>query len=100
MQLGTSLSYIEDVKEGVQKRYNALKAILKKYNEVPNGEKNRAVNYTKEMFDDATKHYAKIRRQVEEISKTDRVSKQIVRNMSSIESYKDKIYKICNYEEK
>ena len=47
MQLGTSLSYIEDIKEGLQKRFNALKAILKKYNEIPSGEKNRAVNYAK-----------------------------------------------------
>jgi len=100
MQLGTSLSYIEDIKESVQKRYNALKAMLKKYNEIPSGEKNRAVKYAKEMSEDATKHYFKVKHQVEEISKTDRVAKQIVRNMSSIESYKDKIYKICNYESK
>ena len=55
MQLGTSLSYIEDIKEGMQKRYNALKAMLKKYNEIPSGEKNRAVKYAKEMSEDATK---------------------------------------------
>ena len=98
MQLGTSLSYIEDIKESVQKRYNALKAMLKKYNEIPSGEKNRAVRYAKEMSEDATKHYFKVKHQVEEISKTDRVAKQIVRNMSSIKNYRDKIYKICDYE--
>ena len=98
MQLGTSLSYIEDIKEDMQKRFNALKAMIKKYNEIPSGENNRAINYAKEMSEDASKHYFKIKRQVEESSKTDRVAKQIVRNMSSIESYKDKIYKICNYE--
>lgn len=98
MRLGISLSYIEDIKEGVQKRFNALKATLKKYNEISTGEKSRAINYAKEMSESATKHYFGIKRQVEEISKTDRVAKQIVRNMSSIGSYKDKIYKICNYE--
>ena len=98
MQLGTSLSYIEDIKESVQKRYNALKAMLKKYNEIQSGEKNRAVNYAKEMSENAAKHYFNVKHQVEEISKTDRVAKQIVRNMSSIESYRDKIYKICDYE--
>ena len=79
MQLGTSLSYIEDIKENVQKRYNALKAMLKKYNEIPSGEKNRAVNYDKEMSEGATKHYFNVKHQVEEISTTDRVAKQIVR---------------------
>ena len=98
MNLGTSLSYIEDIKESMQKGYNALKTMLKKYNEMPSGEKNRAVNYAKEISEDATKHYLKIKHQVEEISKTDRVAKQIVRNMSSIASYRNKIYKICNYE--
>ena len=98
MNLGTSLSYIEDIKESMQKGYNALKTMLKKYNEMPSGEKNRAVNYAKEISEDATKHYLKIKHQVEEISKTDRVAKQIVRNMSSIASYRNKIYKTCNYE--
>ena len=98
MQLGTSLSYIEDIREDVQKRYNALKAILKKYDEISSGEKNRAVNYAKEMSENAIQHYCKVKHQVEEISKTDRVSKQIVRKMSSIENYRDKIYKVRDYE--
>ena len=50
------------------------------------------------MSENAAKHYFNVKHQVEEISKTDRVAKQIVRNMSSIESYRDKIYKICDYE--
>ena len=75
MQLGISLNYIEDIKEGLQKHYNALKAMLKKYNEIPSREKNRAVNYAKEISKDATKHYLKVKHQIEEISKTDRVAK-------------------------
>ena len=39
MQLGTSLSYIEDIKEGLQKRYNALKAMLQKYNKFQAGKR-------------------------------------------------------------
>ena len=67
---------------------------------LPSGQKNRSVNYAKEMSANTIKHYFKVKHQVEEISKTDRVAKQIVRNMSSIVSYKNKIYKICNYEQK
>ena len=56
----------------MQKRCKALKKILRRHNEIPSGEKNRSVSYAKKMSEEATKHYFKVKHQVEEITKTDR----------------------------
>ena len=95
MELGIKLSIIEDIKEDVQKRYNYLKRELKNNGGIADGNKQRAVSYVNDMLDNANKQFLEIKRQVEVVSKTDRVAKQIVRNMESIEKYKDKIYELC-----
>ena len=50
------------------------------------------------MFENANKNFLEVKPQVEAASKTDRVSKQIARHMTSIAKYKDKIYELCDYE--
>lgn len=95
MELGIKLSLIEDIKEDVQKRYNSLKRELKNNGGIADGNKQRAVCYANDMLDNANKQFLEIKRQVEVVSKTDRVAKQIVRNMESIEKYKDKVYELC-----
>ncbi|MSO14378.1 hypothetical protein [Rickettsiales endosymbiont of Trichoplax sp. H2] len=45
------------------------------------------------MLNDANNQLLEIKQQIKVVSKTDRVSKQIVRNMRSIEKYKNKILK-------
>ena len=98
MELGIQLSFIEDIKDGIQKRYNELKRELKNNSSITDGNKQRAVNYAKNMFENANKHFLEVKPQVEAAIKTDRVSKQIARNMASIKKYKDKIYELCNHE--
>lgn len=101
MELGIKLSIIEDIKEDVQKRYNRLKRKLKNNGGIADGNKQRAVSYANDMFDNANKQFLEIKHQVEVVSKTDRVAKQIVRNMESIAKYKDKMYELCgNYDKK
>ena len=95
MDLGIKLSIIEDIKEDIQKRYNNLKKELKNNGGIVDGNKQRAVCYADDMLDNANKQFLEIKHQVEVVSKTGRVTKQIVRNMGSIEKYKDKIHELC-----
>ena len=91
----TKLSYIEEVKDSVQKRYNSLKTELKKDGNLTDIKKQKSVIFTKEMMEHANKHYYEVKHEVDQSSKTNRVAKQISRNMASIEKYKDKIYALC-----
>jgi len=100
MELGIKLSFIEDIKDGIQKRYNELKRELKNNSSITDGNKQRAVSYAKSMFENANKHFLEVKPQVEAAIKTDRVSKQIARNMESIKKYKDKIHELCDHEQK
>jgi hypothetical protein len=49
------------------------------------------------MIEQADKHYNEVKYIVEELSKTDRVARQIFRTMTSIKNYKEKIYDLCGY---
>jgi len=95
MELGIKLSIIEDIKEDIQKRYNNLKRELKNNGDIADGNKQRAVYYANDMLNNANKQFLEIKHQVKVVSKTDRVAKQIVRNMKSIEKYKNKIHELC-----
>ena len=98
MELGIRLSYIEELKDSVQKRYNSLKAELKKNGGIVDGKKKEAITYAKEMMDHANKHYCEVKYIVEGSSKTGRVAKQITRMMISIRGYKEKINDLCKDE--
>ena len=98
MELMTKLSYIEEVKESVQKRYNSLKTELKKDGSLTDIKKQKSANFAKEMLEQANKHYYEVKHEVEQSSKTNRVAKQISRTMVSIKSYRRKIYDLCGYE--
>jgi predicted Holliday junction resolvase-like endonuclease len=98
MQLMTKLSYIEEVKYSVQKRYNSLKTELKKDGSIADAKKQRAIIYAKEMMEHANKHYYEVKQDVEQSSRSDRVAKQIARTMISIKSYRQKIHDLCGYE--
>ena len=98
MQLMTKLSYIEEVKDSVQKRYNSLKTELKKDGSLTDIKKQKSTAFAKEMLEHANKHYYEVKHEVEQSSKTNRVAKQISRTMISIESYRRKIYDLCGHE--
>ena len=99
MELGTKLSFIEEIRDGIQKRYNDLKREVKNNGNITDGNKQRAISYAKGMFENANKNFLEVKPKVEAASKTDRVSKQIARHMTSIAKYKDKIYELCDYEQ-
>lgn len=96
MELGIKLSIIEDIKEDIQKCYNNLKRELKNNGNIAYGNKQRAICYANDMLNDANNQLLEIKQQIKVVSKTDRVSKQIVRNMRSIEKYKNKIHELCH----
>ena len=50
------------------------------------------------MLEQANKHYSEVKYILEELSKNDRVAKQISRTMTSIKSYKEKIHGLCGYD--
>jgi hypothetical protein len=98
MELGIRLSHIEESKESLQKRYNSLRSELKKEGNIADYKKKKTISYVEEIMASAAKHYNEVKYIVEELSKTDRVAKQIFRTMTSIKSYKEKIYDLCGYE--
>ena len=98
MELGIRLSHIEESKESLQKRYNSLRSELKKEGNIVDWKKKKTISYVEEMVEHADKHYSEVKHIVEELSKTDRVAKQIFRTMISIKNYKEKIYDLCGYE--
>jgi hypothetical protein len=98
MELGIRLSHIEESKESLQKRYNSLRSELKKEGNIVDCKKKKTISYVEEMVEHADKHYSEVKHIVEELSKTDRVAKQIFRTMISIKNYKEKIYDLCRYE--
>jgi hypothetical protein len=87
MELMTKLSYIEEVKDLVQKRYNSLKTELKKNGSITDVKKQKSVIYAKEMMEHANKHYYEVKHQVDQSSKTNRVAKQISRTIISIKNH-------------
>ena len=97
MELGIRLSHIEESKESLQKRYNSLRSELKKEGNIANCKKKKTIGYVEEMVEHANKHYNEVKHIVEELSKADRVAKQIFRTMTSIKNYKEKIYDLCGY---
>ncbi|MBY0580614.1 MAG: hypothetical protein K2P53_02885 [Rickettsiales bacterium] len=97
MELGIRLSHIEESKESLQKRYNSLRSELKKEGNIADCKKKKTISYVEEMIEQADKHYNEVKYIVEELSKTDRVAKQIFRTMTSIKNYKEKIYDLCGY---
>ena len=70
MELMTKLSYIEEVKDSVQKRYNSLKTELKKDGSLTDIKKQKSANFAKEMLEQANKHYYEVKHEVEQSSKT------------------------------
>ena len=97
MELGIRLSHIEESKESLQKRYNSLRSELKKEGNIEDWKKKKTISYVEEMVEHADKHYSEVKHIVEELSKPDRVAKQIFRTMTSIKNYKEKIYDLCGY---
>lgn len=96
MELGIKLSYIEEIKDGMQKRYNNLKTDFKMDGNISDGKKKKSIIYAKEMMNHANKHYYEIKHLVENASKTNRVAKQVARTMLSIKRYKEKISEVCS----
>jgi hypothetical protein len=98
MELGIRLSHIEESKESLRKSYNSLRSELKKEGNIADCKKKKTIGYVEEMVEHANKHYNEVKHIVEELSKADRVAKQIFRTMTSIKNYKEKIYDLCGYE--
>jgi hypothetical protein len=97
MDLLTKASYIEEIKEALQKRYNSLKSRIKKDGNPSDDTKNKVVKYAREMTEHANQHYYGAKHLIEHAAKTDRVAKQIASNIKSIRSYQEKINNLCGY---
>jgi len=95
MELGIKLSYVEDIRNSIQKRYLSLKAEYKRDGSILSGNSSRAKEYATEMYKTANNHYLEVKYRLEDANKTDRVAKQFSRTMKSIKSYRDKILEIC-----
>lgn len=98
MELMTKLSYIEEVKDSVQKRFRSLRAEFKRDGSITEIKKQKSVIYAKEMLEHANKHYYEVKQVVEQSSKTNKMARQISRTMISIKTYRRKIYDLCGYE--
>lgn len=100
MELGTKLSFIEDIRDSLKKRYYELKKEYKASGNIADGNKQRAITFARGMYESANEHFLEVKLKVEAAIKTDRVSKQISRHMNSIRNYRDKTYKLCDYDER
>ena len=65
IELGSKLLHIEDIRDGMQKRFNSLKAELKRNNTIAAGNKTRAITYAKEMNKYAIQHFLEMKVEVE-----------------------------------
>ena len=98
MELWTKASYIEEIKEALKRRYISLKYKIKKDGNLRVSRKQSVIRFVKEMTDHANQHYYGVKNLIERATKDDRVDKQIELTMTSIKSYKEKIYNLCNYD--
>lgn len=98
IELGIKLSYIEEIRERLIIKRLSLKNELKNYGKIRNNSRKIAIDYTNEMREDARKYYIDIKEYVEENKKSNKLAKQILRHMKSIDGYARKIYEICGYE--
>ncbi len=99
MELGIKLLHIDEIKGDVVKEYNGLRRELKREGVIYKIKREKSIIFAEQMLRDANDHYFEIKSQVEKLSKT-KMSAQIKRVMKSIRNYKDKIYHICEHEDK
>ena len=92
IELGANLSHIEEVKWKW-----CINRKLKKHGELDDYTKQKGSGYAKAMYDYANKDFIKIKYYVEECKKTSLTAKQIIKDIKSIASYRDKIYNLCGY---
>ena len=100
MELWSKASYIEEIKDAFKKRYVNLKSRMKQEGNLSLGLKQGAVKYIKEMTDHADQHYYGVKSLIQKAPKNDRVANQIERSMRSIRGYREKIYKLCGYDDR
>ena len=100
MELWSKASYIEEIKDAFKKRYVNLKSRMKQEGNLSLGLKQGAVKYIKEMTAHADQHYYGVKSLIQKAPKNDRVANQIERSMKSIKGYREKIYKLCGYNDR
>ena len=98
MELYTKLSYIDDIKDGMKRRYVSLTNEKKSNGTIAEGNSTRGKTYAEEMHKVATGHYLEVKHMLDTASKSDRVANQLKRAMNSITYHKEKIFKICGYD--
>ena len=95
LEFNARLTYIEEVKEDLRKKYNTLKRELKENSGFDKDKKDRIVTNAKVMYEYANKHYLEIKLQAVEWRKVNLLAKQLVSSMNSVRNYTTKIYNIC-----
>ncbi len=100
MELWSKASYIEEIRDAFQKRYISLKSRIKQDGNLSLGLKQSAAKYTKEMTDHSDQHYYGVKSLIQKATKNYRVANQIERSMKSIKGYREKIYKLCGYNDR
>ena len=95
MHLGIQLSEIEDIKDAIQRRYISLRITHKRDGVITKTKSKMAIAYVDEMLDKAEKHYEDIKNIVENCTNKDPLAKKVIRVMSSIKEYQQKIIKLC-----
>ena len=96
MNLASKFTLIEEMKEDIRKYFFCLKKGVEKNGSIPDKKRREATCYVKEILEKANKEYFAVTLQIDAITKRDRVAKQLVRNISSIQNYRQKIDELCN----
>lgn len=96
MNLASKFTLIEEMKEDIRKYFFCLKKEVEKNGSIPDKKRREATCYAKEILEKANKEFFAVTLQIDAIIKRDRVAKQLVRNISSIQNYRQKIDELCN----
>ena len=65
MELGIKLSFIEDIRDSLKKRYYELKKEYKAKCNIADGNKQRAVTFARGMYESANEHFLEVKLKVE-----------------------------------
>ena len=96
MELASKFTIIEEIKGSIQRYFFVLKKELKDNGSISSIKKQKAMNYANKMLEEAEQEFFSIKLQIDAVIKTDRLARQLVRNISSIKTYRQKIDEICN----
>ncbi|MSO13502.1 hypothetical protein [Rickettsiales endosymbiont of Trichoplax sp. H2] len=93
--IGITLSKIEEIREELIAKLCSVKNEIKNYGEVKSDSKSVAINYANSKQEEANNHYQEMKGYIEKHKGTDKLVKQLIRHMASIDGYAKKIENLC-----